>query len=415
MTAGPAELAVTGESTVQVRPLGYRCERGCWTVGSLETGEAVELPEIAVTVLRALEEGNSLDESAVLAARAHGEQPDVRSFVEELSELGFVRLAGREQAEPPDHHTRGLSLPWLAPGHVSWAFRLASMAAIAAFIVVAFGLAIAEGRVGLGYREFFVSGYPGVSVAWSIGVVTVITFLHEFWHLAAARAAGIPARISLSTRLIFLTAQTAAPLMWLAPRRARLCFYLAGMTWDLLLAAGCALVATGCRSGTLPAAMASSAILILLLGVLFEFACCLRTDLYLVLQELLRCRNLFEDARTYAAYRIRRLRACAEGQEPLADPTLELPDRERRPVQIYSLFLVVGSAVLVALWAAYGLPITIMLWVRAAQEVLSAQPWRVLDGLATLIIEGGVQVLLVRLLVLRWKRRPPRPDRRAGG
>jgi putative peptide zinc metalloprotease protein len=405
MTAGPVELALTNDSTVQVRPLGYRCERDRWTVGSLETGEAVELPEIAVTVLRALEDGKTLRAASLLALRTHGEEPDVRSFVEDLAELGFVRLAKEEPGEPPVHQAAGLSLPWLTPRQVSWAFRPASVIAIAAFILFAFGFAIARGRLGLGYRDFFVSGYPGVSLAWSVGVVTVTAVLHEFWHLAAARSAGIPARISMSTRLIFLSAQTAAPLMWLAPRRARLCFYLAGMTCDLLLAAGCALVAAGCRSGTLPAAMAGSATLILLLCVVYQFAFCLRTDIYLVVQELLRCRNLFEDARAYARYQAARVRPRNRGKQPPPDPSCDLPEHERWPVRVYCVFMVLGSAGLLAFSAAYALPITVVACVRAVQGVLSAQPWRVLDGLAALAIEGGSQVLLLHLLRLRWKHR----------
>jgi putative peptide zinc metalloprotease protein len=217
------------------------------------------------------------------------------------------------------------------------------MTAILAFAVFAFGVAIAEGRIGFDYRDYFASRYPGVSLAWSLTVVTVAVMLHEFWHLAAARVAGMPATITLSTRLIFLTAQTAAPLMWLASRRQRLSFYLAGMTSDLGLASASALVTAGCGTGTWPSAMGGSACLMLLLGLGFEFAFCLRTDIYLVVQEPLRCRNLFEDAQAYARYQasraVRRLRWSKAGRashtmpaDPKSchDPRLpRLPDHTR--------------------------------------------------------------------------------------
>lgn len=405
MTAGSAAVDLTDDSTVQVRPLRYRCEHGCWTVGSMETGDAVDVPEIAVTVLRALAEGNTLGQATVLAAQVHGEQSDVRTFVEELSELGFVQIPGQAADDQLGSKAAGLSLRWLAPCQVSWAFRPPTVAAISAFILFAFGLAAAQGRLSLRYRDYFVAGYPGVSLVWSFSVVTLTMILHEFWHLAAARSAGVAARISLSTRLIFLTAQTAAPLMWVAQRRQRFCFYLAGMTCDLVLAAVSALVAAECRSGTWPAAMASSATLMLLLGVASEFAFCLRTDVYLVIQDLLRCRNLFEDARGYARYRVGRVRARIRGTCPPADPTLELPEHERRPVRAYAAFMVAGSAGLLALVAVYALPISIVLYVRATEGVLSGQPWRLVDGLATLVIEGGTQLLLIRLLLRRWRQR----------
>lgn len=406
MTAGSAVLPLTDDSTVRVRPLGYQCERGRWTVGSLESGAAVDVPEMAVTVLRALEEGKTLGQAALLAEQAHGKQPDVCTFVQDLSELGFVLLPGLDPDETQVSEPAGLSLRWLAPKHVAWAFRPASVAVIATFILLAFGLAAAKGRIGLGYRDFFVSGYPGVSLAWSVAVVTTSMMLHEFWHLAAARSAEVPARISLSTRLIFLTAQTAAPLMWMARRKQRFCFYLAGMTCDLVLAAISVLVAAQCRVGTWPAVMASSATLMLLLGVLYEFAFCLRTDVYLVVQELLRCRNLFEDARAYTLHQVSRVSARMRGTRQPLDPTLELPEHERWPVRAYAVIMVVGSAGLLALTAVYALPISIALYMRSAEGVLSAQPWRVVDGLATLVIEGATQVLLIRLLLRRWKLRP---------
>ena len=401
--AGSARPGLAEDATVEVGPLAYRCEHGCWTVGSLDTGEAVDLPGIAVTVLHALESGKNLDQAALDAEEAHGERPDVRGFVEELSELGFVRLPGQRPHEPAE--PGGLAFGWLAPRYVSWAFSPASGIVITAFILAAFGLAIGRHRLGFGYGSFFASRYPGVSLAWSVGVVTLSMLLHEFWHLAAARAAGIPARIKLSTRLIFLVAQTAAPLMWLASRRQRLCFYLAGMTCDLALAAAFAVVCTWCRAGTWPAAMAGSATLMLLLGVVYEFAFCMRTDVYLVAQELLRCRNLSGDARAYARYRVRRTMAAVRGQHPPADPTLELPRHERQPVRLYAAFLVAGCAVVLALTAAYGLPITVALYLRAARGVASAQPWRVLDGLATFGVEAGTQALFIVVAARRLRRR----------
>lgn len=396
--------ALTGDTTVEVGPLAYRHEHGGWTVGSLQTGEAVDLPDIAVTVLRALEEGNTVGRAAEIAEQAHGERPDVLGFVDDLAELGFVRRHGDRPPESPSR-PGGLSFRWLKPRAVSWVFRPAPVTIIATFILVALGLAIARGDVGFGYRDYFAFRYPGVSLAWSIAVFTVGALLHESWHLAAARAAGIPARISLSTRLIFLTAQTAAPLMWLATRRERLSFYLAGMTCDLVLASVSALIAMCCRSGTFPAEMAHSATLILLLGIISEFAFCLRTDVYLLIQELLRCRNLFEDARDYARFWIRRVVARSRRHHLPRDPTLELPVHERRPVRVYSAIMVAGSFSLLAFTAAYGLPITVTLYVRAAQGVLSAQPWRLIDGLGTLTVEGATQALLIGMLIRRWRQR----------
>jgi putative peptide zinc metalloprotease protein len=411
MTAGTSTPELTAETSVQVARLGYHCERDRWTVGSLETGEAIDVPAIAVTVLQALERGQTIGAAADIAEQAHGARPDVCGFVADLAELGFVRMAGTEPAITGDDLAyRSSSLRWLTARHVSWAFHPVTIAVGAAFVVCAFSLAAAVGKLDLSYRGIFISSYPGVVLLWSAAVVAVTASLHELCHLAAARAAGIPARISLSTRLIFLTAQTAAPLMWLACRRDRFRFYVAGMACNVLLAAGCAVVEICCRGGTMPAVMAISAMLMLLLGVASEFEFYLRTDVYLIVQELTRCRNLFGDARAYARYRAdllrERFRHCARP----ADPTADLPEDERRPVRVYCAVMVLGSAIALILAAAYGLPISIVMYARAARELLSAQPLRILDGGTTFVIEGGLQLLVVWLLARRWMERRRRTD-----
>jgi putative peptide zinc metalloprotease protein len=406
MTAGTNAPELNGDSTVQVGRLAYRCEHDCWTVASLETGDAIDVPAIAITVLRALERGQTIGTAADIAEQAHGARPDVCGFVTDLAELGFVRMPGTGPAFAGD----GLaddssSLRWLAARHVSWVFYPLTTVVGAAFVICAFSVAAAVGKLDLSYRAIFISSHPGLVLLWSAAVVAATATPHEFCHLAAARAAAIPARISLSTRLIFLTAQTAAPLLWLASRRERFRFYIAGMACNLVLAAGCAVVEICCRRGTMPSVMAISAMLMLLLGVASEFEFYMRTDVYLIVQELTRCRNLFGDARAYARYRADLLRArFCHGARP-ADPTADLPESERRPVRAYCALMVLGSAIALILAAAYGLPISIVMYARAARELLSAQPLQVLDGATTFVIEGGLQLLVVWLLARHWMQR----------
>lgn len=71
----------------------------------------------------------------------------------------------------------------------------------------------------------------------SIGLYLLIfpaVFLHEMAHLIAARAAGVPARLSISHRLWVLVAQTG---IWLASKRQRLLAVLAGSLLDATVSA----------------------------------------------------------------------------------------------------------------------------------------------------------------------------------
>jgi hypothetical protein len=50
---------------------------------------------------------------------------------------------------------------------------------------------------------------------------------------------------------------------------------------------------------------------------------------------------------------------------------------------------------------AYGVPVVIVPWVRAASKLTPARPLRVLDGAATILVAGGLPFLVVALLVRR--------------
>lgn len=414
---------------VALRPLVYRRRGELWTVGCAEVGEAVDMPEIAVTVLRELSPGATMAQAARAAHRAHGVHPDVQDFVADLMDLGFAAsviegedATTRAASVPATSSssaaaTAGSSLPWLSQRAARALFHPATLGGAAVFVVLAFVRVIAAHRLNPGYEGYFAFRYPGLSAAWSLAAGLVCVAVHEFCHLAAARAEGIAARMSLSTRLVMITPQTSAPLLWLVDRRARIRFHLAGMGSDLVFAALCATVLSAARPGTAPSTMAGSALLMLLFAVAGQFVFCIRTDMYLVVQDLLRCRNLYADALDYAghlAWRARVLRPLSRwwpGVAQRPDPSLALPIHERRPVRCYAIFLVFGCAVVLAETFGYALPIEISLATRSIAGIASGDVPRILDGLVVVGVEIGSQVLLIRLLIRGRRARSADRDR----
>ncbi|GAA1957095.1 hypothetical protein [Kitasatospora viridis] len=401
------------DARVRLRRLHYRHGSDVWTVGCPETGQAVDLPGIAVTVLRALTDGATLAEAAARAEQEHGVRPDVPDFVATLVTLDFVvQVATAGDLDPDEHQEAdaGSSLPWLRPSWARLLFHPVALTGAAAFVLAAFVRLALLHRFRLGYQGYFSVHSAGLSTAWNTAVLVAGVVLHEFCHLAAARAAQVPARLSLGTRLVMVTPQTSAPLLWLADRRTRLRFHLAGAGCDLVLAAGSATVLAQTRPGTLPAELAGSALLMQLSAIAGQFLFCVRTDGYLVVQELLRCRNLYGDALEHARHLAARSRLLCRLDRRVAgyagrpDPVLALPAHERRPVRLYTVFLLGGAVALIAAALGYALPIAVTLLARGAGEVASGQPAQVVDGLAMLVFEGGAELLLLALLVRGWRR-----------
>ncbi|MEZ0106707.1 putative peptide zinc metalloprotease protein [Catenulispora sp. EB89] len=414
MTAGP-------DSVVTFHELVTRREDGEWIVGRAATGEFVELPEEAKTIIDLLAEGRTVAEAKREADRRHEDDLDVVDFVADLVELGFVAAVGgrdrdRHGGGPgPATAPRQASLAWLRPGHVRWVFTPRVGLAVTAFIIAGLVQGVRH-EVLPTYHSFFALSHPGLNALIAVVLVWSNVALHEFWHLAAARAAGVDARIGFGTRLTFLVAQTSAPGLWAAERRARMRFHLAGMASDLTVVAGCLLVASSTAASSLPHRLAELLTLSVLFSFLAQFAIYMRTDVYLVVQELTRCKNLYGDAMARIRWYVTRIRARRGGDQSAGaglgvgvgvgvgpDPVLAIPRREQRTVRVYTVAVVIGTVLTLAQFAVLQLPIVAMTVYRSAKELaasLSAGSLpQAADGTLVFAVVVGAQVLFVRTLV----------------
>ena len=435
MTPGP-------DSVVTFHELVMRPEDGEWIVGRAATGEFVELPEEAKTIIDLLAGGRTVAEAKCEADRRHEDDLDVADFVADLVELGFVAaVRGRErdtdldsdldpdqdrdqhggQRRDRDRHGGGpgpataprqASLAWLRPGHVRWVFTPRVGLAVTAFIIAGLVQAVRHDVLPT-YHSFFALSHPGLNALMAVVLVWSNVALHEFWHLAAARAAGVDARIGFGTRLTFLVAQTSAPGLWAAERRARMRFHLAGMASDLTVVAGCLLVASSTAASSLPHRLAELLTLSVLFSFLAQFAIYMRTDVYLVVQELTRSKNLYGDAMARIRWYVTRFRVRRSGGlvvEAGPDPVLAIPQREQRTVRVYTVAVVVGTVLTLGQFAVLQLPIVAMTVYRSAKELaasLSAGSLaQAADGALVFVVVVGAQALFVRTLVRNRRHRP---------
>ena len=377
-----------------------RQERGSWIVGRKDGGDFVELPDEALTFIRALQDGEPIHQAGVRVTQEHGQEIDVPDFIEALLDLEFVASIDDQQVSsqhPPP------SLPWLRPWHVRWVFHGPVYTCIAVLIVAGLAIAFEHRRVIPGYGAFFITHSPSINVAWGGAMFLSTMAIHEFWHLSAARSEDIHARIGLGTRLHFLVAQTTVSGLWGAPRSIRIRVYLAGMTSDLVIFTMCSLVMNNCDPAGFTFRSLDALRLGLLLAMATQFELYMRTDMYFVLQELLGCRNLYADAWRYFRYICAKVLTVFSGTEHQSDPTLELPNHERRPIKIYSVVMVVGSSTTISLFAFYGAPILLTLFAQSienvAQGLTTRNAARMADGLTVIGIEGGTQVLFLRIFI----------------
>ncbi|WP_326668361.1 hypothetical protein [Streptomyces canus] len=375
---------------VRLHALDSRPDGDEWIVGRRATGRFVALPEVGKLALDLLGQGLAPAEVGERLRARTGDDVDVPDFVEALLGLGFVaEVDGRViDQEPPPTPT----LAWIRPRHVRWLLSPAVPVAVVLLIAVTL---LTRPPVPLDHRTLLWSAHGSAVIALGAAVGWGLLLLHECAHLLTARATGVAGRMRLGTRLQFLVMQTDISGIELAPRRHRLTAYLAGIATNLT-AASLAALAAGVTTGT-PRRVLAAVALLALLPLPFQLMVFMRTDLYFVLQDLTRCRDLFGDGTAYTKYRARRLLRRRGRRTDDRDPSLGLPAHERRAVRVYSAVLVVGTALCLAFFAAVALPADLTLFARAVVKSGTGQSaGDRLDGIAVVVTLGGLHALWLR-------------------
>jgi hypothetical protein len=384
MAGTSAVTRVAGRSRVRMRPLSTRRDRDGWVIGRPETGDFISVPDVAHRVITLLGEDRTVDEAAARLRAETGTRFEVADFVTALDDLGFV--ASVDDRVRDDRGDTRPSLPWLRPRHVRWLLHPLAPVVVAGFAVAIVVMLALHPALMPSYRVLVWNRHAGLVLAVNAAIGWTLVLLHELSHLATARAAGAPARITLSTRLQFLVAQTDVSGVWAAPQRTRMTVYLAGIGFNIGFAGTCLLVLGGAGPHGVLRSVLAVAVAEALLTLPAQLMVFMRTDLYFVLQDLSGCANLYADGSAYLRRRgrllLRRLRPAAG---PEHGPRPDYPPAQRRAISVYSAVLLAGTVICLGIEFAVSLPALILLIVRAASEI-GTSPLPALDGCVALAI-----------------------------
>ncbi|MFI7489051.1 hypothetical protein ACIBXA_11775 [Micromonospora echinaurantiaca] len=413
---------MTTDSLVRFHPLRVRPsddDPDMVVAGRPDVGEFVELPTIGARAVELLDAGLSIGKAEHRLATEHDVDVDLADLVAALREVGMVaEVDGRPVADP--HRPLRPHLPGLRARHVSWLFGPAAKLVYLALVATTLVTVVRRPELLPSYRDFFWTDYVGLAVLVNTALFSVTVTIHELSHLVAARSLGAPARIRFATRLHHLVLETDVTAIWSVPRRNRYRVYLSGLLWDLAVVCGALLVIGYAGPPPLVEGLLAAVVLVIVMSMVLQLHVYMRTDLYFVLLDLLRCRNLFHDGLAYARHLLRRFgHAALPGRvaAPGADPSAELPAHERRAVRLYSAAVVLGSLVALASFVGFGIPILLHGAVQAGSAVIAGATGGSLlaavDGALVLAVEGTLQAIYLGTFYRRHarRRRPPAATR----
>ncbi|MGV9248913.1 site-2 protease family protein [Streptomyces sp. NPDC003710] len=389
-TSTPPSIHST--SHLVLHTLAARPEDNEWIIGRMESGTFVAVSEAAHDAIQLLANGMTPARAQAALRDVYGQDLDLLGFAQMLAELGLVAAVdGTAVYNPLPRPT----FAWITPRRARWSLSPLIPLILALLLVGAAAAVAHTPALWPTYRDLFWSHYSSLNIAAMFGIGWSILLVHELGHLLVARATGVPARMSLGTRLHFLVAQTDISGIELASRRHRLTAYLAGVAVNLAVAAVSLLAAAATPVGTPTTHLLSAITVMALIPIPFQFMVFMRTDIYFVLQDLTGCRDLYGDGRAYVRYRVRRLLAALwPGATTVPDPSSSLSAREQRAVRWYAFVQVTGTALCLAVLAAVTLPTDMTLLTHAAHRAMGGDTLvDILDGVVVLISVAGVHVL----------------------
>lgn len=378
------------QETLAFHRLTFAPERDGIMVGRQDIESYAVLPEDGARLLRVLADGMPVAAAADWYESTFGESVDMGDFVATITDLGFVRRPGEDEAKTPPVRLQGLGRALFSP--FAWVCY-ALLAAATVFVTVR----SPELRPKPG-NVFFVSYLVVVQLVVMVLGMLVGTLFHEWFHAMAGRRRGLPSRIVARVVVQPLGVfETELNGLLSLPRRQRYVPFFAGMVADVVFFCGLTLAAAGLRSGPHWLwQMLLAVAYVNLLRPAWQLCLFMRTDPYYALITALGCVDLTGAARAYLRHKIGRKRSSAPGADDAWTP------REKAFAPWFTLMNVIGVGLLAAILVFGFVPVAVGFFRRLAggfihYPVTSPHFWDSAAVVAVLIVDTVIGSMMVQL------------------
>jgi hypothetical protein len=335
--------------------LVIRPDRQGYIVEDAAAQEYYEMSELCVVALQRMREGGTMEAiAAELSARYPDDEVDMIGFAEQLLELKLVAEldgisvpgtdAQRKSAGASAARKYG-GFQWISESFARlWFHPLMRLFYISA-IVANVTLFIVKPDLFPQYRDVFLFDSMALnSLSW-LFISFALLLLHELGHITAVRSFGLPAKLGIGHRFIFVVFETEMDGVWRLKPKQRNRAYLAGAGVDQLMLLLCLSIQLA-QPGEPGVAAKLAALAALDLFVKLVFQCCfyMKTDLYYVVENGTGCYNLMERSRAWLLAKLR------------GGGGLPAQAAEERAVRWYAVFYAAGYVFSLGMVAIFFAP-----------------------------------------------------------
>ncbi|OCA83059.1 hypothetical protein A8F94_18130 [Bacillus sp. FJAT-27225] len=376
-------------------PFEIRNDKKNYIIEDLESGDFYEMPHMAVEAIQRISQCHDLGSiEKDLQAMYPEEEVDILDFANQLVKLGLViKIDGQEITLNKEKSSGAQGFLWIPQSLGKLIFNRFSNFIYVLLFIVNISFFIINPELFPTYKDYFVFDWMSLNILLWMGIGTVLLIIHELGHILSVRSKGLPAKLSLGHRLMFIVLETDLTAAWKLPSRSRNVLYLGGLALDMVILAAALTIQVLFPAG--PELLLSiSKIIVIDIFIRFVFQCgiYMKTDLYYVLENVTGSYNLMENAH----YHIRNM--FRKKERNIGEVSYK---EEKQTIALYSIFYFIGVCLTVAIFVFYSLPQMAYVMAESIQRLSSpllSKPF--IDG--TLII---LETLIsIGILVFSWSR-----------
>jgi putative peptide zinc metalloprotease protein len=389
-------MEINYHSKIKLHPFEIRKEKKFYIIEDQTTEEFYEMPEICVAAIHKISEGFGLEDiERKLKAEYPQEDVNIIEFVEQLLELELVEEVDGEKIGTGLRKKEKEKLAWVSQKFANLFFNKAAIIGYCILFLLNILLFILKPQLFPRYKDVFVFDYMFQNIILWFVLGGILILIHEFGHILAIRAHGLPTKLEVGHRLFLLVLETDLSLGWKLPSKNRIQLYLAGLGFDQVILFVALL--TPLLFPEAPEIFISvMAFIVFHVVIRFIYQCCvyLKTDLYYVLENVTGCHNLMENTKGFIFNRKKEV-TVFEG--------------EKRIIYMFSVFYIIGLLMTVLLFFFYYFPQVVYTLLKVTPGLKS--PINSVEFLDSVFVIFQV-VIVLGLLFYSWSKKYSRKSQK---
>jgi len=345
-----------------------------YIAGRKNLNRYIEISEDAYEIIKSIVKLEDLDLiKQELYSFSEGE---IEDFIDQLVELNFLEIYEGKLITSETINKKGFSFPWISQRILKCIFNKVTIFIWGLFLTYVYFFILPQVSFSLlNYKDIFFSKSLFITTITVTVLDFILVMLHEFSHFIAIRLLGGELGfIGIGRRFFYFVFETRIDNIWLLDKPKRIIVYLSGILCDVTLLSVFILV-VNFTNIPLFHNISKVAILLLIVGIIFEFKFYLKTDLYFVIADIIDSRTLMADSIMY-------LRSFFKY------------DRLSIASKFYSILIVLGLLIELYILVKVGIPASVLAIVRTYNNLVNKE-WDYFFSNLVVIFLSFVELIFV--------------------